>query len=297
MTDTEHICLPGASGGLKLSGELPANTHPFLLARGNEEGALHLYRSELYEMEYLYAYVSNTYDSYYIETDNADQDSQDISDKIIGISGCNNLFAIWLTNNAGSQYGIWRDSNALYLYYCYNNELRINTIAIKDDPDTDDTCMLKWTNSMGAPEVLLLTGEMRDISEIESPDLYITRQTPKETRRSYLRRAVTTKYNMQTGYLTPARICALKDLLTSDSVYMKQDDQWIQVLVSADAAHAVHQREPESFELTIEVMTQTRYHKPNRTVNPLPDSRESLLQDNEGNIILDNNSNTIQENG
>jgi hypothetical protein len=111
------------------------------------------------------------------------------------------------------------------------------------------------------------------------------------------RGTVTTKYSLHTGYLTPARIIALKDMLTSDEIEMQIDGQWVPVSVTADTSHAVHQREPESFELTIEVLEQTRYHKPNRTVRPLPDSLTDLLQDNSGNIILDNNSNSIQENG
>lgn len=111
------------------------------------------------------------------------------------------------------------------------------------------------------------------------------------------RSTVTTKYSLQTGYLTPARIIALKDMITSEEVEMQIDGQWVPVSVTADTKHAVHQREPETFELTIEVLEQTRYHKPNRTVRPLPATRAGLLQDNSGNIILDNNSNTIQENG
>ena len=90
---------------------------------------------------------------------------------------------------------------------------------------------------------------------------------------------------------------ALKDMITSEEVEMQIDGQWVPVSVTADTKHAVHQREPETFELTIEVLEQTRYHKPNRTVRPLPATRAGLLQDNSGNIILDNNSNTIQENG
>ena len=302
MTDTAHVCLPGSSGGLKLTGVMSANTHPFLLARGNEDGALHFYRSELEAMEDIYCYITNFYGEYHIETDNAVEGDQDLDGKYIFIDGVHNIFGIWLIDDVYSQYGIYRDANALFVHYHYydeheNEKAIIHAIAIMDDPDTDDCCMLKWTNSMGAPEALLLTGEMRDISEIDNPDLYITQQTPKETRRSFLRRSVTTKYSLQTGYLTPARVRAMKDMLTSDSVYMKMDGEWIQVLVTADTAHAVHQREPENFELTIEVLTQTRYHKPNRTVRPLPATRAGLLQDNSGNIILDNNSNTIQENG
>ena len=293
VSDPWATILPGTAGGVKLTGELPANIHPFLLARGNEEGSLHFYRSELAAMEYIYAIIPDAYTGLKIGTDDATVDIQ--SQVLVDVYAGSKLFGIYL--NATS-YSIAESANALFVgFHNFTEDIRSSMLSIMEDPDTDDTHMLKWINSMGATEVLLLTGEMRDISEIDNPDLYITMQTPRETQRSYLRRSVTTKYSLQTGYLTPARICALKDLLTSDSVYIKQDDQWIQVLVSADTAHAVHQRDPENFELTIEVMAQTRYYKPNRTVNPLPSSQERLLQDNSGNLILDNNSNTIQENG
>ncbi len=297
VSDTVHICLPGSSGGLVNIGILPTNIHPFLVTRGNEEGALHFYRSELLEMAYIYAFIPDSYETFHIETDNKHGSDIPELDKLVRLNGCNNLFGICLVSDFRNPYKIWEDANALYLYYHHSNELQINTIAIVEDPDTDDAIMLKWINSMGVTETLLLSGEMRDISEIDNPDLYITRQTPKETRRLYLRRNVTTKYSLQTGYLTSARICALKDMLTSNSVYIKIDGEWIQVFVTADTTHAIHQREPENFELTIEVLTQTKYYKPNRTINPLPTCRNMLLQDNQGNMILDNNSNSIQENG
>lgn len=60
------------------------------------------------------------------------------------------------------------------------------------------------------------------------------------------RGTVTTKYSLHTGYLTPARIIALKDMLTSDEIEMQIDGQWVPVSVTADTSHAVHQREPES---------------------------------------------------
>ena len=296
--DTNHFCLPGTSSGLKTTTNdvLPDTEHPFLVARGNEYGSLHFYRSELKEMEYIYAIVSNAYSEYAIETDNKDQDDQDLSDKTIANGGLYNLVGIWLKNNEQSQYGIYCDANALFLLMEYYGWKR-RAIAIDDDPITDETHLIRWTNSMGAPEVLLLTGEIQDASEAGEPELYVSTQSLKSTIRKQKRRSVTTKYTLHTGYLTPARIIALFDMLSSEEVELKIDDEWVPVSVTADVKHAVHQREPESFELTIEVLEQTRYHKPNRTVRPLPDTRSALLQDNRGNIILDNNSNTIEENG
>lgn len=96
----------------------------------------------------------------------------------------------------------------------------MNTIAIMDDPDTDEVCLIRWTNSMGSPEALLLTGELQDISEAEKPELYISNQTVRNTERKMQRSTVTTKYSLHTGYLTPARIIALKDMITSEEVEM-----------------------------------------------------------------------------
>lgn len=297
LDNTEHICLPGTAGGLTLTGVMPSNKHPFLLARGEEEGSLHFYRSELQAMEAIFAFVTNEYVDYHIDTDNAQATQLDYGKKMQHISGCYNLFGIWLGGNALSQFCIYSDTNILMLYYHWYEEFLINSISIQDDPDTDESYMIRWTNSMGAREAILLTGELQDISEVENQDPYITSQTVNNTRRSYKRRTVTTKYSLQTGYLTPARIIALKDMLTSDSVDIRINSEWIPVLITTDAKHAVKQREPETFELTIEVLQQTRFQKPNRTVHPLPSSRAGLLQDNSGNLILDNNSNTIQENG
>lgn len=296
--DTNHFCLPGTSSGLKttINDVLPDTEHPFLVARGNEHGSLHFYRSELEEMEYIYAIISTAYADYAIETDNRDRDDQDLSDKIIANPTLYNLIGIWLHDSDHSQYAIYRDANALFLLM-ENYGWHRRGISIDDDPITDEIHLIRWTNSMGALEVLLLTGEMQDASEVGEPELYISSQSLRSTIRKQKRRSVTTKYTLQTGYLTPARIIALFDMLSSDEVELKIDDEWIPVSATADAKHAVHQREPENFELTIEVLEQTRYHKPNRTVYPIPGERIALLQDNTGNIILDNNSNTIQENG
>ena len=297
LDSAEHICLIGTSGGLTLTGVMPSDKHPFLLARGEEEGSLHFYRSELQAMEAIFAYVTNEYHDFHIDTDNAQANQQDYDEKMLHAPDCFNLFGIWLGGNLQSQFYIYSDANILMLYYHWYDEFLINSISIQDDPSTDESYLTRWTNSMGAREALLLTGELQDISEVEDQDPYITSQTVNSTNRSYKRRTVTTKYSLQTGYLTPARIIALKDMLTSDSVDIKIDGEWVPVLITTDTKHAVKQREPETFELTIEVLKQTRFQKPNRTVHPLPSTRAGLLQDNSGNLILDNNSNTIQENG
>jgi len=295
--DINHKCLPGTSGGLSITSEISSKVHPFLLARGNEQGSIHLYRSELRAMEHIYVLVSNAYQNYTIETDNRQSSDQDLSDKKINITGLYNIFGIWTGGDAQSQYYICDDANTLIVTFLHENRPRANTIAINDDPLTDESYIIRWTNSMGAPEALLITGELKDESEITDPELYISNQTLQSTIRKQKRRTVTTKYTIHTGYLTPARIIALRDMLSSEEVEMKIDGQWVPVSVTADPKHAVRQREPESFELTIEVLEQTRYHKPNRTVRPLPSTRAAFLQDNSGNLILDNNSNTIEENG
>jgi hypothetical protein len=302
IDENPHICLFGTSGGINIydGGELPANTHPFLLARGNDEGALHFYRAELKAMDVIYALKPDAYDDIYFDTDNESHPSQDLDQDERRIYDRTELLGLhYYTGDIGNQYDV-TSASAIFLHLTSETpgtESRMYTIAVQDDPDTDDIYLLRWTNSMGAPEALLLIGELQDASEIEEQDPYITSQTVNNTMRAYKRRKVTTKYSLHTGYLTPARIIALKDMITSEEVEMQIDGQWVPVSVTADTKHAVHQREPETFELTIEVLEQTRYHKPNRTVRPLPATRAGLLQDNSGNIILDNNSNTIQENG
>jgi len=290
FSDQVHICLPGTSGGIDFQYALPKNQHPFLLARGNELGSLHFYRSELRAMGIVLLLNTYNYTNIHVETDN-----HEYSEDLARINNSAVLFGISINDG---DYDLTQD-NAIFvqLSRVLGFAARQYTLAIQEDPDTDEIYLLRWTNSMGAQEAILLTGELQDISEIDKQDLYITEQTLQHVGRKQSRSLVTTKYSLQTGYLTPARIIALRDLLSSEDVEMQIDDEWIPVSVTADTKHAVHQREPEYFELTIEVLKQTRYHKPNRTVNPLPGTRSALLQNNEGNIILDNNSNTIEENG
>lgn len=306
LDENPHICLYGTSGGIDIdpdsTEELPVNIHPFLLARGNEEGALHFYRSELKAMDVIFTlYPSpDIYTLIYFDTDERSWPDQDIEHSMFVIQDQKELLGLrYYEGDQSCQYDI-TGANAIFLHLIqgsYEIDSRMYTIAVQDDPDTDEIHLIRWTNSMGAPEALLFTGELVDKSEIEKADIYIHDQGIKTIQRGQQRGLVTTKYSLQTGYLTPGRIVALRDMLTSEEVEMLIDGEWIPVSIDCDTTHAVHQREPESFELTIEVLEQTRYHKPNRTVRPLPDTRAGLLMDIGGNIILDNNSNTVQENG
>lgn len=299
---TPHICLFGTAGGIEIDSDtaLPETTHPFLLARGNEEGALHFYRSELKAMDFIYALKPDFYDSIQFDTDERSFPDQELDQDMYFIYGHTELLGIhFYEGDRYNQYDL-TEASAIFLHLISEQpgiDSRIYTIAIQDDPNTDETHLIRWTNSMGAPEALLFTGELKDKSDVEKADLYIHEQQIRNIQRAQQRGLVTTKYSLHTGYLTPARIIALRDMLTSEEVEMYIDGEWIPVSVESTTEHAVHQREPETFELTIEVLEQTRYHKPNRTVRPLPSTRAGFLQDNRGNIILDNNSNTIEENG
>ena len=300
LDPNEHICLLGTSGGLYLSKAQPVDSHPFLLARGNEDGALHFYRSELKAMGIFFAIKPDVYNDITFNVDNPPPGTlipwQTFYKRTI--EGYNELLGIFYDSLPDViHYHPYQIISASTIIIQLTGESgvedRMYAIAVQNDPETDETYLIRWTNSMGAPEALLLSGELQDISELEKPDIYISNQSVLSTARKTLRGTVTTKYSLQTGYLTPARIIALKDMLMSEEVEIQIDGRWIPVSVSSDIKHAVHQREPENFELTIEVLEQTRYHKPNRTVRPLPATRAALLQDNSGNIIVDNNSNTI----
>lgn len=301
LEDAVHYCLYGTSGRIDMDNELSKDIHPFLLSRGSETGALHFFRSELKAMEHIYAIIPpDWYDYVYFDTDEKEYPDQAFDDRLIFIEGRGELVAIhYSKDDSETQYDV-TGANSIFLHLRVDGEPtqdRIYAIAVEDDPDTDETHLIRWTNSMGAPETLLLTGEMKDISEIEKPELYIHEQTDVRVTRKQIRGISKTKYSLHTGYLTSSRISALRDMLLSEEVEMLIEDQWVPVSVASDVANAIHQSTPEDYELTIEILEQTRYRQPNRTINPLPASRNMLLQDNSGNIILDNNSNTIQENG
>ncbi len=295
LDETEHYCLFGSSGGLDLSdyAEFDTNIHPFLLTRGSRKGTLSFYRSELTAMGLIYAIKTAMYGSMFFSADNRN----DLSSNEYAISGRDELKGLEYYNQYNNDQDNLTDTNALYLHLIHTSgtasKNRIYTIAIQADPETDEHYIIRWTNSMGAPEALLLSGELKNISEAGQPDMYITEQSLRATTRKQKHSLQTTKYSLHTGYLTSDRIQALRDMLCSDEVEIQIDGEWIPVSVTADTKHAVHQREPEDFELTIEVLEQTRYPKLNRTVRALPDSRSGLLQDKDGNIILDNNSDTI----
>lgn len=275
-------CLFGTTGGIDINANIPETIHPFFTARGNEQGSLHFYRSELGAMGAIFAVVPATYDDFLFETDGASSIScRNLNNRVIAAP-----LPGYLLNTI----------NSIYFYLISNQtRLRNYAIAIEDDPETDEAYLIRWINSMGVQDAILLTGEMQDVSEVEDPAIYNVEQGAIKTTRALVRkRMLTTKYKLHTGYLSPARILALLDMLSSAEVEIRVDNNgWIPVSVTAKPKRAIYQREPETFELEIEVLEQTRYRKPNRTIVPLPALRTGLLQDNSGNTILDNNSNTI----
>ena len=293
--DDEHICLFGTSGGIDLSDdeELPANQHPFLLARSSDGGTLHFYRSELKAMDLIYALKPGIYDSIYFDTDNYKAPQRELDQDSYVISGRDELLGIhYYEGDSYNQYDVTA-ADVIFVHFVKDNdEVRLYSIAVQDDPEADETHLIRWTNCMGAPEALLCTGEMRDISEAGQPELYIQEQEYSRTNRKQQHSMATAKYSLMTGHLTPGRISALSDMLTSEEVEMLIDGEWVPVSVTADASHAVHQREPENFELTIEVLEQTRYRKPNRAVEPI-DNPDDVLRDKNNKVITDKNSNIL----
>ena len=294
--DVNHYCFPGTSGGLDIFTDIDAATHPFFTARGNEQGALHFFRSELRAIKHLYAFIPGTANSFRFDTDNKEWESYVPLQSLVKTAQ-SRIASIWMS--AGSSgYDIISTSNAVYVSIgIFDSGFEVQhtyAIAIEDDPESDETHLIRWINSMGVQDAILLTGELKDVSEVENPELYINDQTVHDVSRGIIRsRMTTTKYELETGYLSPARILALRDMLCSMDVEFLNDGVWTPVSVTAKTKHAVQQREPESFKLTIEVLEQTRYPKPNRTVVPIPEQRANLLQDNYGSVITDNNSNTI----
>lgn len=293
IDEVEHICLFGTSGGIDLNEELPANQHPFLLARSNDGGNLHFYRSELKAMDFIYALKPSAYDSIYFDTDDYKAPQQELIQDSYIIRGRNELLGIhYYEGDAYNQYDVTA-ADVIFVHFVKdNNEVRLYSIAVQDDPEADETHLIRWTNCMGATEALLCTGEMRDISEVGQPEFYIQEQEYSHINRKQQRGMTTIKYSLMTGHLTPGRISALSDMLTSKEVEMFINGEWVPVSVTADASHAVHQREPENFELTIEVLEQTRYRKPNRAVEPI-DNPDDVLRDKNNKVITDKNSNIL----
>ena len=292
-----HLCLPGTNSGLDMSAAIPADVHSLLIARSSKDESIHFFRSELLAMEYIYAIMTDVYEgAYFLTNDISDPTNTAIKALTKEIDGEENLIALHYL--PGWRYGYdiaW--ANTIYLHLSpsaeYQPAPRMYAIAIEDDPDTDETHLLRWTNSMGATEALLLTGELQDISEMADPELYISEQNSKSTIRAHQRRTLTQKYAIHTGYLDQGRIDALIDMLSSDHIELYEKEQWMPVSVTSDIKHAAIQRTPEDFELEIEVLEQPRYHKPGRVYKSLPQNRSGLLQDNSGDIITDNKSNTI----
>ncbi len=247
------------------------DTSPFLLARGFTNGALRFYRSEL-DATTLVMVAQQGVD---VEFTPRSQ-----------ISFASHEYLTGIVLSDYSDYLLIRKYNAGSTSEYYYN------IMVEPNPESDEQHLLRFVNSFGCHEALLCTGELQDISETADPSFYNKVQNYATVRR-YQRRLQTRKYTLHTGHLTPARYQVLLDLLCSDDVALLQDGQYVPCTVSAGISLGATPRETQSVELTIEILSQSKYNMFLQSGSSALE-RLSYLQAESGLLITDDNSNRIE---
>lgn len=244
---------------------------PFLIARLFTEGALHFYRSEMRAVD---IFLTKP-EGYQIRITHEFGTNVIIRDTVHNIVGI----------RTGKESVSSQSRLTLLIYDTGYANSYYYTIVIDDDPDTDEKHLLRFINSYGCYETLLCTGELRESDETDDPDFY-NLHIGNASIRAHQRRLRIRKYTLHTGHLTTARRAVLADLLCSEEVSILLNNEWLPCAVTAETDFAVTQREPESTELTLELLPQSKY---NRSQQDLSDIRTTriLLTDSSAEPIYD----------
>lgn len=137
----------------------------------------------------------------------------------------------------------------------YRNNSLACSIHFLDDPESDEKVVLRFLNSFGFYESILLLGKQTESYTEEKGNTadiydevigdYKTKTTDKK---------LTSQLKVNTGHLNTWRQRLTLDLLLSEEVYLKDGNNYIPVTVSAGDIDFEHIKEsPESVDITIEL--------------------------------------------
>ena len=290
-----HIAIRGSVGIYNnLAGQniytliINQNANPFFTHRV-EGDTLTFYRSELKNMDLFFAKADDTTLSILIGGALEDTAYYNSSSTIGALSGA---------ELAGTHRVIVNGRPKQITYnFCLATLLDDNeeplaqyNINIINDPKSDEMHLFRFINTFGVWECMLITGEAQNNPEAEDPEIFES-ETNYILQKSMQRREITERYSLSTGHLDTIRLRILKELLRSEHVQMRINEDWYDCKVTASIDMSVVIRTPQSVQLDVELLLVSTGANAIRIEGSFEE--QDFLLDHNDDIITNQNNNPV----
>jgi|GEM_PF-2070606 len=148
-------------------------------------------------------------------------------------------------------------------------------LIVMPDPDMEEQYLVRWRNSFGLTEALLLQGTLTQQQPAPESRLYNTSESGTSRMRQQ-RGRVQQQWQLETTITDTARRTALMDMLLADKQELQLDGQWYEVQISCDIDTRYLQRTPETLTLNLTLLTPSYFPFPSRPAPVFPDRNIEL---------------------
>ena len=141
-----------------------------------------------------------------------------------------------------------------------SNHSGVYYVVIDPDPVADETHLVRFRNSYGAREQILLTGELKEKNSIDGDTTYLKTENHINLRKRQ-RQTLTDQFTLQTRILNVKRAELLRDMLCSDQVQILIDGVFYDCRVTSDLELDHTPRTPQNTELTFTILNGCNRHR------------------------------------
>lgn len=136
-------------------------------------------------------------------------------------------------------------------------------LTIKPAQISEERCQLLFRNSLGAFEVMEVTGKSYDTPEFSEENLWNTLNSDDYFEENRDRLTVRQKIEAETGFKLPDELNFIRDLIASDTIYCIDGDNQFRCHVTVDQIKIARRMvSPNSIPLVIREVTDEQFHTP-----------------------------------
>lgn len=149
-----------------------------------------------------------------------------------------------------------------YIVVQFDQEFSFD-VTIKPAQISEERCQLLFRNSLGAFEVMEVTGKSYDTPEFSEENLWNTLNSNDHFEENRDRLTVCQKIEVETGFKLPNELYFVRDLIASDTIYCIDGDNQFRCHVTVDQIKiARNMISPNSIPLVIREVTDEQFHTP-----------------------------------
>lgn len=149
-----------------------------------------------------------------------------------------------------------------YIVVQFDQEFSFD-ITIKPAQISEERCQLLFRNSLGAFEVMEVTGKSYDTPEFSEENLWNTFNSNDYFEENRDRLTVRQKIEVETGFKLPDELYFVRDLIASDTIYCIDGDNQFRCHVTVNQIKIARKMvSPNSIPLVIREVTDEQFHTP-----------------------------------